>query len=295
MSREVEQISPALFDKIRSRFRGVHLGDENAKATTDPEKARYFNFNYSSASGDSHGNITISLIDSDSLKVYYSKNITKDLDDEQRADWFQFLRNLREFAKRNMLSFDIRDITKNNLEIQDIKQQSKADAAFDTDDFDAVQTESFKPRHARVVEYFSNWVNSITEGQNNQEIATLTDLMSKPLSVGLNGTTAIGSLHGIIDDDSLEDKLEKLAQDQGEDADARPLIKQWLMDNGQAELASSFDIDYTQSQTPATDPAAEAENVRQTQNPNTQMTGAGKTDEPVTNESVNWIRKLAGL
>jgi len=63
MSREIESISAALFDKIRTRFDNVNLGDERAKATTDPEKARYFNFDYVDNSGQNHGNITTSLID----------------------------------------------------------------------------------------------------------------------------------------------------------------------------------------------------------------------------------------
>jgi len=36
--REIENIASALFDKIRTRFDNVSLGDENSKATTDPEK-----------------------------------------------------------------------------------------------------------------------------------------------------------------------------------------------------------------------------------------------------------------
>ena len=36
MSKEIESISSALFDKIRSRFPNVTLGDESAKACTDP-------------------------------------------------------------------------------------------------------------------------------------------------------------------------------------------------------------------------------------------------------------------
>ena len=44
--REIENISSALFDKIRTRFNDVNLGDENSKSTSDPEKARFINFDY---------------------------------------------------------------------------------------------------------------------------------------------------------------------------------------------------------------------------------------------------------
>jgi len=131
--REVNKIAESLFEKIRDRFEDVSLGDENAKATSDPEKARFFNFDYT-VDGENHGNITMSLIDETSLKVYFSKNITDDLDEHQKKHWYHFLRELREFAKRNLLSFEPRDITRSTLKHRDIKQQSKADSTFNKDE-----------------------------------------------------------------------------------------------------------------------------------------------------------------
>ena len=131
--REINKIAESLFEKIRDRFEDVSLGDEKAKSTTDPEKARFFNFDYV-VDDVNHGNITISLIDEMSIKVYFSKNISKDLDKEQRDTWYSFLRELREFAKRNMLSFEPRDITRSTLKHRDLAQVSKADNTYDKDD-----------------------------------------------------------------------------------------------------------------------------------------------------------------
>ena len=131
--REINKIAEGLFEKIRDRFEDVSLGDEKAKATTDPERARFFNFDYT-ANDKNYGNITISLIDEMSLKVYFSKNISKDLDKEQRDTWYGFLRELREFAKRNMLSFEPRDITRSTLKHRDLAQVSKADNTYDKDE-----------------------------------------------------------------------------------------------------------------------------------------------------------------
>jgi len=128
--RELDKIATNLFDKIRSRFENVSIGDETIKRTSDPEQARFFNFDYVDASGKNYGNVTISIVDDESLKVYFSKNITDQLEDEEQDQWFDFLRGLRNFAKRNFLTFDARDITKSNLDLRDLKQQSKADATF---------------------------------------------------------------------------------------------------------------------------------------------------------------------
>ena len=134
MSKEIESVASALFNKIRSRFTNVTLGDEKAKACSDPSEARFFNFTYMSDDGAEFGKVTVSLIDETSLKVYFGQNISSDMDREQRREWYLFLRNLRQFAKRNLLTFDTRDINKSNLELQDVKQQAKNDTVSTTDD-----------------------------------------------------------------------------------------------------------------------------------------------------------------
>jgi hypothetical protein len=133
MSREIEKIAEDLFEKVRSRFENVSLGDQGAKSTNDPEKARFFNFDYT-VNGKSHGNVTISLIDENSLKIYFGKNISDELDDDERKDWFDFLHSLRYFAKRNLLTFDTRDISRSNLHLKDLKQVSKSDSTLTAKD-----------------------------------------------------------------------------------------------------------------------------------------------------------------
>jgi hypothetical protein len=128
--RELDKISAALFDKIRSRFDSVNIGDDKAQRITDPEQARFFNFDYISSDGENFGNVTISLIDENSLKIYYGSNITDSLDEVQSKEWFGFLRDLKNFARRNMLTFDTRDINRSNLDLKDIRQQAGSDATF---------------------------------------------------------------------------------------------------------------------------------------------------------------------
>jgi hypothetical protein len=448
MSREIESISAALFDKIRTRFNDVNLGDERAKATTDPEKARYFNFDYSDQSGNDYGNITMSLIDENSLKIYFDKDIKSEMDDEQRDKWFEFLKNIRKFAKRNMLNFDVRDITKSNLDLKDIQQQTKSDGVDDINDVkvtesrlwgttrssyqecgpvriivrhsdnvdetkrgarsrhiesvfletelgerrllphknltyaramaqhcsqggaledeigesitgmceemanmshfcrqarrrefedretsdmaqaavrrygeikhklhsisgrrgyldyvecympesdveEEIDVDGLRERFVRKIyddrfnealpyvyrayqrqqremestmgEEFENWADSMTEmnldedlGDHKQEIEQLDALMTKPIAVGIRGMDAIGALTDIIGDTRLDDRLHALANDAGEDADARQLVIDWLQDHGHADLATRYSQAYTQQMTPATDPNAPA-------------------------------------
>lgn len=146
--KEIDKIADNLFEKIRSRFDGVSLGDENAKATQDPEQARFFNFDFQ-IEGEAIGNVTISLIDEKSMKVYFGKDITDRLAElaeegvDHSNEWYDFLRGLRMFAKRNMLSFDTRDVTKSNLQLKDIKQQSKADSTIASDEINMTESRMY--------------------------------------------------------------------------------------------------------------------------------------------------------
>ena len=130
---EIEKISENLFDKIRSRFANVSIGDETAKATVDPTKARFFNFNFV-VEGNEYGNITISLVDSQSLKVYYDQEIAKDMSKEEQLVWYTFLKDLRLFSKRNLLTFDIRDIAKSGLNVKDLQHLNKDADVYDSDE-----------------------------------------------------------------------------------------------------------------------------------------------------------------
>lgn len=140
--RELDKISDALFNKIRARFDSVSIGDDETRRITDPEKARFFNFDYVSEDGENFGNVTISLIDENALKIYFSANITDDLDESQEDEWYDFLRNLKKFARRNMLTFDARDIARSNLNLKDLKQQANSDSTYTKDEIAIVESRS---------------------------------------------------------------------------------------------------------------------------------------------------------
>lgn len=132
--RELDKIASELFDKIRSRFEPVNLGDKSADDTNNPEAARFYNFDYISSDGHNFGNITISIVDEEHLKIVYGSNITDALDDKQQQEFYDFLRTMRKFARRSGLKFDNRDINRSNLDLKDIKQQAGTDTTFNKDE-----------------------------------------------------------------------------------------------------------------------------------------------------------------
>ena len=120
MENSTKSISTDLFYKIRSRFTGLTLGDANGQVTIVPEDAVFFDFDYVDNEAPV-GHVSISIAEQGNMKVYYSENITETMDSMQKNNWYDFLRELRGFAKRRLLSFDTRDITKDTLNKTDFQ------------------------------------------------------------------------------------------------------------------------------------------------------------------------------
>lgn len=113
-------ISQDVFDKIRSRFSNLEMGDETGAVTSDPKKARFFDFDFV-AENENLGRVSISINEIGSLKIFYSQGILEDSDSFVKTVWYDFLREMRMFAKRRLLRFDTRDITKSNLDKNDFQ------------------------------------------------------------------------------------------------------------------------------------------------------------------------------
>ena len=119
--KAIQIISQDVFDKVRSRFENLEMGDETGAVTIDPAQARFFDFDFVQEGVD-FGRVSISLNDAGSLKVYYSQGITENIDDAAKEIWYNFLKEMRLFAMRRLLRFDTRDVAKTNLDKNDFQQ-----------------------------------------------------------------------------------------------------------------------------------------------------------------------------
>jgi hypothetical protein len=123
MDKNLNTIAKELFNKIRTSFPKIKIGDENSQVTDQPELARFFSFDYVQ-DGEILGSVNISLSSDDGLVVIYSADLVSDKSDYTKKQFYAFLKELREFAKQKLLTFDTRDISKSNLEKRDFKQLS---------------------------------------------------------------------------------------------------------------------------------------------------------------------------
>ena len=117
--KNLEVIAEELFNKIRGRFPSVTIGNGEGKVTNVPTEARYYDFEYKE-SGRTLGKVSVSL-DEKSISVMYSDDFVANEDQQTQNNWFNFLKELRQFSKRRLLNFDTRNITKSNLDRRDYK------------------------------------------------------------------------------------------------------------------------------------------------------------------------------
>ena len=125
--------SQDLFNKIRSQFSNIRLGDENGAVTADPSSAVFFEFEFREDS-DTFGAVSISLADGENMKVYYNRDLINKIDEDSRDEWYAFLKELKDFAVEHSLRFDVRDITKNNLTKQDYENLADTNKTVNTDE-----------------------------------------------------------------------------------------------------------------------------------------------------------------
>ena len=116
----IEIISQDVFDKVRSRFSNLEMGDGEGNTTNNPKEARFFDFDFV-IEGNNLGRVSVSINDIGTLKIYYGQGITEGTDGIIRGLWYDFLKEMRMFAMRRMLRFDTRDINKGNLNKDDFQ------------------------------------------------------------------------------------------------------------------------------------------------------------------------------
>jgi len=117
--KNLESIAEDLFNKIRGRFPSVTIGTDEGKVTNIPSEARYYDFDYKE-NGRTIGKVSVSL-DENSVSVMYSNDFVANEDQMTQDNWYNFLKELRQFSKKRLLNFDTRNITKSNLDRRDYK------------------------------------------------------------------------------------------------------------------------------------------------------------------------------
>ena len=168
-------IAKDLFNKIRGRFNQVTLGDSQGKQTTEPTEARFFDFDFQE-DGNTLGKVSISISEQDGLVIMHSKDFVEGTDEPLKRGWFNFLKEMRDFAKARVLGFDTRDITKSNLEKRDydfLGQGKEVETVSESNLYGTTKTSFQTVGEARLVIKHSAPVNPTVAGGRTHRIESL--------------------------------------------------------------------------------------------------------------------------
>ena len=167
-----------LFDLLRTRFSPLNIGNDSADSTTDPAEARFFSFVYKE-NDKPLGPVSISIVGNDQIKVFYSDHIVQNSMNDSK--WYGFLKDLRNFAKQNLMTFDAHDIEKNQLDDRDYKVLSKNNGAYKEHEVDITESKMYgskrksmqKFENATLVVYHKKTVDEEVRGSRSRHIESI--------------------------------------------------------------------------------------------------------------------------
>jgi len=166
-------IAQDLFYKIRSRFPKMEMGDDKGQPTFEATKGRFFDFD-AVFEGQNLGTVSISINEPGSLKIYFSKNILEEVDDYVSKTWFNFLKEMRKFAMKRLMSFDTRDISKTNLDKRDYGYLAKKESVMNESMMKGTSRTSYKPlERTRLIIRHTKPVDESIPGARSRNIESL--------------------------------------------------------------------------------------------------------------------------
>ena len=107
------QNSPStdLYNLLVTRDFEPEILDSAGKAVTDPAEAELFSFDWKTPSKN-YGTVVVLLGADNDLQVYFGDNLGRSMEGEDKSDWYDFLAQMKNFATRNLLSFDTQNINR---------------------------------------------------------------------------------------------------------------------------------------------------------------------------------------
>jgi hypothetical protein len=166
-------IAQDLFYKIRSRFPKMEMGDGDGQPTFEATKGRLFDFD-AVFEGTNLGTVSISINEPGSLKIYFNRNILEDVDPIISKTWYNFLKEMRKFAMKRLMSFDTRDISKTNLDKRDYGYLAKKESVMNESLMKGTSRTSYKPlEKTRLIIRHSKTVDESIPGARSRNIEAL--------------------------------------------------------------------------------------------------------------------------
>lgn len=103
--------SQSLYDLLVTKNLDPEILDSSGQAVSDPSAADLYSFDWHS-DGQNYGTVVVLLTDDNDLEVYFGDNLGRSMERKDRSNWYDFLHQLKQFASRNLLTFELNNINR---------------------------------------------------------------------------------------------------------------------------------------------------------------------------------------
>lgn len=100
-----------LYNLLVTRDFEPEILDNSGRNVDSPEDAEMFSFDWKTPDNN-YGTVVILLGTDQDLQVYYGDNLNRDMDSTDKSDWYAFLKQLKAFAARNLMTFDLKNLNR---------------------------------------------------------------------------------------------------------------------------------------------------------------------------------------
>jgi hypothetical protein len=101
----------ALYDLLITRDFEPEMLDSKGKEVTSPDDAELFSFDWKTAEHN-YGTVVILMGADNELEIYFGDNLGRTMEGDDKSEWYSFLEQIKSFATRNLMTFEINNINR---------------------------------------------------------------------------------------------------------------------------------------------------------------------------------------
>ena len=105
-----DNTSKNLYDLVVSQGLDPTVLDASGKETISPEEGEIISFEFEGE--NNYGTVVLVLDSNSNIEVYYGDNVGKSMEAVDKEKWYDFLNHIRNFARKNLKTFSVKDISK---------------------------------------------------------------------------------------------------------------------------------------------------------------------------------------
>ena len=125
--------------------------DAQGRPAASAEDADVVSFDYQADSGKDYGTVVVMFDNNNNMEIYFGDNVGKGMETEDKKGWFDFLYQLRQFAKRNLMTFGLKNLNRLKYSMAQQAQAKLKESIFESWAGTATRSWNGAPTEARLM------------------------------------------------------------------------------------------------------------------------------------------------